>query len=132
VLRRRGGFAGRDAFVLAPCPHSGPSPTRSLRGRILADGDAFDLDIEWSRPRGNIDEDAGQRVRWEVAGVDLVHRRECIDGSAVHLTLQHMLHRRARSFGAELHLLQDELGLTLDRSLLISPMPESNGGNPET
>src|SRR4051812_49851752 len=94
--------------------------------------DAVDLDVETSRPCWNADEDTGGRVLGKVTGIDRVDLRKPLDRRAVHIALEDILQRRSRRLQAKLHLLQDQLGLPLDRSMDDRAGVGSNGGSPET
>src|SRR3979411_2024388 len=83
----------------------------------LDSGNAIDLDVEVSGPRGNVDEDAGWRVLREEAPVDLVHDSELFHRGAIHIALKDLLQRRSRRLEAKPHLLQHEFGLALDRGI---------------
>src|SRR5215475_5449046 len=80
-------------------------------------GNAVDLDIKTSRPCGNADQDAGGRVLGKIAGVDCIDRRYLIDRRAVDIAFQDVVQGRPCCFQAEPHLLQDKLGLALERSV---------------
>src|SRR6185295_1084405 len=79
--------------------------------------DAVDLDVEMSRPCRNAYEDTGGRVLGKVTGIDRVDLRKLLDRRAVHIALEDILQRCSRRLQAKLHLLQDKLGLPLDRSM---------------
>jgi len=72
------------------------------------------VSIERSRPHGNTDKNAGRRVLREVPSVDGVDRGEQLNRRAIDIAFEDVLHRRASSLEAKLHLLQHEFCLALD------------------
>src|SRR5580704_2910528 len=84
----------------------------------LRDGHAVDLDIEWTGPLRDAEEDSGRRVLGKVAFVDLVEGLEALGGYAEHVALQHVIEVRPRRLQHCLHLFEDALGLALERRML--------------
>src|ERR1700742_1247559 len=79
-------------------------------------GDAVDFDVEAAVPGGNTDEDPRRPVLREILAVDLVDVGEEIDRRAVDVAFEDIVQRRAGRLEHQLNLLQDRLGLCLDRS----------------
>ena len=68
-----------------------------------------------ARARRNVDEYAGRRVFWEIAGVNLIDDGELVDGSAINVALEHLFQGGACGLHAKLQLLEHQVGLPLDR-----------------
>src|SRR6202012_1933088 len=75
--------------------------------------DAVNLDVEMSRPGGDIHKNAGGRILGKVAGIDRIDGGEFLNRRAIDMAFENLLQRRARRFQAKLHLLQHQFGLAL-------------------
>src|ERR1700733_9082187 len=78
--------------------------------------DTIDLDVERSGPHRNVDEGTRGWIVRKIPGIHRVHLREHLNTCAVDVALQDVLQRRAGGLKTELHLVQNDLGLALDRS----------------
>src|SRR5882757_2453633 len=86
------------------------------RHRLSVDHrDAIDLDVERPGPFRNADEDARRRILREVAPVDGIDCRKMAGRGAEDVALHHVVERGAGGLQTALHLLENELGLALDR-----------------
>src|SRR5436190_18250076 len=95
------------------CRHRN-SPT-ALGASTLECYDTIDFDVEWSRPRWHMQEDAGRGVSRNIAGIDVVEDAEMrFVRRAVDVALQHAIQGRTGSFKAKPHLLQNQLRLSCE------------------
>src|ERR1700754_141440 len=78
-------------------------------------GDAVDFDIEASSPSRDIYEDSRRRCSRKILCIDRIYSGELVDLGAIHVALEHLLHRRAGRFNTELQLVHDNLRLPFDR-----------------
>src|SRR3984957_14443741 len=101
----------------ATCPlrESSPAEADACKRSALRDGDAVDLDVEGTRPLRHAEEDPRRRVFREITLVDFVEDFETLGRDAEDVALEHMVEVRAGRLERRLHLLQDELGLPLER-----------------
>src|SRR5580698_1168937 len=81
------------------------------------DGDAVDLDVEGPRPLRHAEEDPRRRVFREITLIDFVEGFEALGRDAEHVALEHMVEARAGRLERRLHLLEDKLGLSLERRI---------------
>src|ERR1700722_8274238 len=94
------------------------APASCCRPRsVLRDRHAIDLDVEGPGPLRHAEEDAGWGFFREVALVDFVEGLEPVRRDAHHVALQHMVEVRPGGLQRLLHLFQDQLNLTLERSM---------------
>jgi len=91
------------------------------RRRQSDDCDTVDLDVEWPREAWNAEKDARWRFRMEIPRVYVVELSEVGRIRAIHVALDHALHRRPGSFQTPLHLIKDDFGLLLERALSRLP-----------
>src|SRR5262245_34764431 len=91
--------------------HEGKSPM-AFGASTLDCCDTIDFDVEWSRPRRHVQEDAGRGVSRKIAGIDVVEDAEMrFVRRTVDVALQHAIQGRTGSFKAKLHLLQNQFRL---------------------
>jgi hypothetical protein len=76
----------------------------------------IDLDIERREPFRHADEDARRRIVRKIARIYSIDGREVLGRRAVDAALHHIQQRRPRRLQAIFQLLQDQLGLPLDRA----------------
>src|SRR5262249_36228825 len=96
-------------------------PKAKLQIRLASDsdrGNAVDLHVERAVPGGHADEAARRRIRREIPRVDRIDGLEMRGVGAIHVALDDFVERRAGRRQAELHLLEHDLRLPLDRQAL--------------